>query len=93
MVRYWVGVDVGKAFHWVCILDDGGEVVLSRRVEADERDIEGCCEEIAAFGSSDERKVATDLLGGPATLLEAVLAPPAITSSRRCRHAPNQIKG
>ena len=73
MVRYWVGFDVGKAFHWVCDLDDGGEVVLSRRLEADERDIEGCCEEIAAFGSAEERKVATDLLGGPATLLEAVL--------------------
>jgi transposase len=59
--------------HWVCVLDDEGEVLLSRRVEAEERDIETCCEEIAALGRSDERLVATDLLGGPATLLEAVL--------------------
>lgn len=72
-MRLWVGFDVGKAFHWVCVLDDGGEVLLSRRVDAEERDIETCCEEIAALGSPNERRVATDLLGGPATLLEAVL--------------------
>jgi hypothetical protein len=39
-VRYWVGFDVGKAFHWVCVLDEEGEVILSRRVEATERDLE-----------------------------------------------------
>jgi len=72
-MRSWVGFDVGKAFHWACVLDDEGEVLFSRRVEANERDIEACCEEIAALGSPGERLVATDLLGGPATLLEAVL--------------------
>lgn len=72
-MRLWVGFDVGKAFHWACVMDDEGEVLLSRRVGAQERDIERCCEEIAALGGSDERRVATDLLGGPATLLEAVL--------------------
>lgn len=33
-MRLWVGFDVGKAFHWVCVLDGEGEVLLSRRVEA-----------------------------------------------------------
>ena len=70
-MRYWVGFDVGKAFHWACVLDEEGEVVLSRRVEATERDMEACCAEIAALGG--ERTVAVDLAGGPATLLEAVL--------------------
>jgi hypothetical protein len=70
-MRFWVGFDVGKAFHWVCVLDDNGEVALSRRVEAQEWDLEACCEEIAALGG--ERKVGTDLIGGPATLLEASL--------------------
>lgn len=70
-MRYWVGFDVGKAFHWVCVLDEEGEVVLSRRVEATEMDLEGCCEEIITLGG--ERRVGIDLLGGPATLLEAVL--------------------
>lgn len=70
-MRYWIGFDVGKAFHWAVVLDDEGEVILSRRVEATEQDIEGCCEEIAALGG--ERRVAIDLLGGPAALLEAIL--------------------
>jgi hypothetical protein len=26
----WVGVDVGKAHHWVVAVDAGGQVVLSR---------------------------------------------------------------
>ncbi len=70
-MQYWVGFDVGKAFHWVCVLDGEGEVVFSRKVEATERDIEDCCEEIVALGG--ERRVGTDLLGGPAALLEAIL--------------------
>lgn len=72
-MRYWVGFDVGKAFHWVCVLNEEGEVVLSRKVEATERDLEACCEELAAFGDPSERKVGIDLLGGPATLLEVIL--------------------
>jgi len=68
---YWVGFDVGKAFHWVCVLDGEGEEVLSRRVEATEEDLETACSEIAALGG--ERTVGIDLMGGPATLLEAVL--------------------
>ena len=68
---HWVGFDVGKAFHWVCVLDGEGEEVLSRRVEAMEEDLEAACSEIAAL--SGERTVGIDLIGGPATLLEAVL--------------------
>ena len=70
-MRYWVGFDVGKAFHWVCVLDEEGEVVLSRRVEATERDLEACLEEIVVLGG--DRSFGIDLLGGPAALLEAVL--------------------
>ena len=33
-MRLWVGFDVGKMFHWVCVLDDEGATVLSKRVEA-----------------------------------------------------------
>src|SRR3712207_3530050 len=68
---HWVGFDVGKAFHWVCVLDGEGEEVLSRRVEATEEDLEAACSEIAALGG--ERTVGIDLMGGPATLLEAIL--------------------
>ena len=70
-MQYWVGFDVGKAFHWACVLDEEGGVVFSRRVEATERDLEAVCLEIEALGG--ERGFGIDLLGGPAALLEAVL--------------------
>ena len=73
MVAFWVGFDVGKTFHWVCVLDEGGEVVLSRRIQANEEDVQRAYAEIAAFGDSDERKVGIDLVGGPAALLQAAL--------------------
>ena len=70
-MRYWVGFDVGKAFHWVCVLDEEGEEVLSHRVGATEENLEAACSEIERLGG--ERTVGIYLLGGPATLLEAVL--------------------
>jgi transposase len=70
-MRYWVGFDVGKAFHWVCVLNEEGDEVLSRRVEATEEDLEAACSEIEELDG--ECAVGIDLLGGPATLLEAVL--------------------
>lgn len=62
---------MGKTFHWVCVLDDDGATVLSKRVEANERELESCLDEVEALGA--ERTVAIDLLGGSATMLEAVL--------------------
>jgi transposase len=79
---HWIGFDVGKAFHWVCVLDDEGEEVFSRKVEASEEDLEAACSEIAALG--EERAVGIDLMGGPATLLEAVL----IERDERIFHVP-----
>jgi hypothetical protein len=55
----------------LCILDDEGEVMLSRKVEATEKDLEVLCSEIARLGG--ECMVGIDLVGGPATLLEALL--------------------
>ena len=45
--------------------------MLSRRVEAAEEDLEAACSKIERMGG--ERTVGLDLMGGPATLLEAVL--------------------
>lgn len=64
---------MGKASHWVSVLDDEGEELLSRRVEAAERDIEAALSEIDRLCATGERLVGLDLTGGPATLLEAVL--------------------
>ena len=30
--QLWAGVDVGKEPHWVCVVDDTGAVVLSRKL-------------------------------------------------------------
>ena len=81
-MRYWVGFDVGKAFHWLCVLDEEGEEVLSRRIEATEEDLEASCSELERLGG--ECTVGIDLLGGPATLLEAVL----LGRSQRLFHVP-----
>lgn len=70
---HWVGFDVGKRFHWVCVLDEEGGVVLSRKVEATEERMEAVLSEIAGLGGAEERVVGVDLLSGPAALLEAVL--------------------
>jgi transposase len=70
---FWVGFDVGKASHWVCVLNAEGEQILSRKVEATEADIEAALSEIEKLCNPSERTVGLDLTGGPATLLEALL--------------------
>jgi Transposase len=71
---FWVGFDVGKASHWVCVLDEEGERLLSRRVEATETDIHAVLSETEKLcAPPGERMVGLDLTGGPATLLEALL--------------------
>ena len=81
---YWVGFDVGKAFHWMCVLDGEGKVILSRRVDATEDQMEAALSEIAALGTIEERMVGIDIVGGPATLLEALL----LANSERVRYLP-----
>jgi hypothetical protein len=81
-MRYWVGFDVGKSFHWVCVLDNEGKEVLSRKVEATVEDLEASRSEIEQLGG--ERTVGIDLLVGPATLLEAVL----LGRGQRVFHVP-----
>ncbi len=39
MDRAWVGIDVGKEFHWAHVLDASGRELLSRRLENDESEI------------------------------------------------------
>ncbi|MDQ5812545.1 MAG: IS110 family transposase [Actinomycetota bacterium] len=67
----WVGVDVGKEFHWVHVLDPSGTQLLSRRVENDEADLLTLIEEV--FSLAEEVLWATDQPGGSAALLLALL--------------------
>jgi len=70
---HWVGFDVGKACHWVCVLDDAGKVLLHRRVDATQEQIEDVLDEIEQLATTGNRRVAIDLRGDLATMLEACL--------------------
>ncbi len=37
--RLWAGIDAGEAHHWVCVVDEQGHVLLSRKVANDEAEI------------------------------------------------------
>lgn len=75
---------MGKRFHWLCVLDGDGAVLLSRRVEATEEQLEAACSEIGALGDAEERVIGVDLVGGPATLLETIL----LERGERVRYIP-----
>lgn len=70
--QLWAGVDVGKEHHWVCVVDDKGSVVLSRKLTNDEQPIRELIAEVDALG----RDVAwtLDLTTVYASLLLTVLA-------------------
>jgi transposase len=67
----WVGVDVGKEHHWVVAVDVGGQVVLSRKVANDEREIVQVLADTAALAA--ELVWTVDLTTVEAALLLAVL--------------------
>jgi transposase len=70
--QVWAGVDVGKEHHWVCVVDDNGKVVLSRRLVNDEQPIR---ELVAEIDDLAERVSWTvDLTTVYAALLLTVLA-------------------
>jgi transposase len=71
MERSWIGIDVGKEFHWAVAVDENGQTLLSRRVDNDEVAILALIDEIRATGQ--ELTWATDMPGGPATLALTLL--------------------
>ncbi|GFG53752.1 hypothetical protein MAGR_51930 [Mycolicibacterium agri] len=70
--QLWAGVDVGKEYHWVCVVDDKGAVVLSRRLVNDEQAIRELVSDIDALG--DQVSWTVDLTTVYAALLLTVLA-------------------
>ena len=70
--KAWVGVDVGKGFHWAVVVDAEGEVLLSRKVDNNEADLSTLVDETLAI-SSGELCWAVDQPGGGAALLLALL--------------------
>ncbi|MCA1837881.1 MAG: IS110 family transposase, partial [Actinobacteria bacterium] len=71
MEKAWLGLDVGKEFHWVHILDASGTKLLSRKIQNDEADISKLIEE--ALSLAEEVVWAVDQPGGTAALLLALL--------------------
>lgn len=70
--RAWIGVDIGKAHHWVCAVDENGRKLLSLKVLNDETQI---LEVMTAISEAAADRVwAIDILGTPSALLVALLA-------------------
>src|SRR3954471_23765338 len=69
--RLWAGIDVGKAHHWVCVVDEVGHVVLSRKVANDESDLAAVIAEVNA--SSVTVTWAVDILDALSALLLTLL--------------------
>ena len=42
----WVGVGVGKEFHWIHVLDASGREILSRKLKNEEADISKLIDEL-----------------------------------------------
>jgi Transposase len=69
--KVWVGIDAGKEFHWVHVLDASGRELLYRRLGNDVADISKLVGEVVPLAK--EVAWAVDQPGGSATLLLALL--------------------
>lgn len=70
--RIWVGIDVGKAHHHACAIDETGKVVFSKRLSNGQAEIEAL---IARAGkAAGHVRWAVDMTSGSAGLLLAVLS-------------------
>ncbi|MFB6395929.1 IS110 family transposase [Polymorphospora lycopeni] len=70
--RAWVGIDVGKAHHWVCVVDGDGKRLLSAKINNDEAEIVALVSTAGALAS--RLTWAVDIIGAPSALLLALLA-------------------
>ncbi|MDQ0847610.1 IS110 family transposase [Streptomyces sp. V1I6] len=72
LTRLWVGIDAGKAHHWLAAVDETGATAWSRKVNNDESAILTALGEILAL--ADEVHWAVDIAGTASALLLALLA-------------------
>ena len=71
MGHAWIGIDIGKDFHWALAIDETGRELLSRRVENEQADIGRLIEEGTA--AAGERVWGVDMNHGPSALIIALL--------------------
>lgn len=72
LAHLWVGIDAGKAHHWLAVVDEVGATVWSKKVPNDESAILTALGEILAL--SDHVDWAVDIAGTASALLLALLA-------------------
>lgn len=65
----WIGVDVGKNFHWAVAVSAEGEILLSRKVDNEEADLCSLIEEGLAVGGGELSWAVDQPAGGAALLL------------------------
>lgn len=77
-----VGVDVAKAVHWVCAIDEAGRILLDRALDNTPGDIEGFIAELRVLDG--EPVIGLDIVGSFAHFLGASL----LVEGFRLVHAP-----
>jgi transposase len=73
MGALWAGIDAGKRAHHCVVMDAGGTVVFSRRVDNDEQQLSDLLAAVLALADGDPVVWGTDLNAGGAALLIALL--------------------
>jgi transposase len=69
--KAWVGVDVGKTHHWICVLDTEGKKVLSVKTANDQNELAAVIAKVNNIAG--ESVWAVDIVGAPSALLLALL--------------------
>jgi transposase len=83
--RIWVGIDVGKAAHHACAVDDKGTVVFSRRVANSQADIQALI--ARASRAAGEVTFALDMSTGPAAMLVTMV----LSAGSLVRYVPGRL--
>lgn len=69
--EFWVGIDIGKSFHFAHVMDADGNCVLERQVDNREASLEALLEEVLTFGTC---ALVVDQSGSMASILLALAA-------------------
>ena len=77
----WIGIDVGKTHHWVCVVGADGKTLLSVRVANDETEIVALVASVS--GLARQLVWAVDIIGAPSALLLALWPAPVTASDSR----------
>ena len=81
----WVGIDVGKATHHACVVDETGKVCWSQKLGNDQRSIEQVIER--ARQTADQVRWAIDLTSPMALMLITVL----LTAEQSVVYVPGRV--